>query len=75
MFVERASELERLAQNYSFDVAAVEHLSKRYIVQMVGAYLLRAIVESAKSIIIQCKQIEAEEIGCWGTSYNIVIGT
>ena len=41
MFVERASELERLAQNYSFDVAAVEHLSERYniIVQMAGAYI------------------------------------
>ena len=53
MFVERASELERLAQNYSFDVSAVEHLSERYIVQMAGVYLFRAIkVESAKSIII-----------------------
>ena len=67
MFVERASELERLAQNYSFDVAAVEHLSERYIVQMAGAYLLRAIVESAKSIIIlHVNRLRRKKLGVGG---------
>ena len=68
MFVERASELERLAQNYTFDVAAVEHLSERYnIVQMAGACLFRAIVESAKSIIIlHVNRLRRKKLGVGG---------